>query len=65
MLFRTQLSTCRAVACDWSGVWRRGCDEAEISEKKRFLAERFNGGRYSMNQGFGREFYRKGNSVKK
>ena len=41
----------------------RGCDEALFSEEKGFLSER--GGGNSVNQGFGKDFYRKGNSVKR
>ena len=44
----------RQTTCN--GVWGRGCDEAEISEEKRLFAE---------SQGFGKEFYRKGSSVKR
>ena len=39
----------------------RGCDEA-LSVKKRFFSEK--GGGNSVNEGLGKEFYRKGNSVK-
>ena len=39
----------------------RGCDEALFSEKKGFSVK---GGGNSVNQGFGKDFYRKGNSVK-
>ena len=28
---------------DWNGVWRRGCDEAEISEEKRLFTESWEG----------------------
>ena len=42
----------------------RGCDEALFSEKKRaFFSE--TGGGNSVNRGFGKDFYRKGNSVKR
>ena len=41
----------------------RGCDKALFSEKKGFFSEK--GGGNSVNQGFGKDFYRKGNSVKK
>ena len=40
----------------------RGCDEADIGEEKRLFTE---WGRHSVNEGFGKEFYRKGNSVKR
>ena len=41
----------------------RGCDEALFSEKKGVFCEK--GGGNSVNQGFGKDFYRKGNSVKR
>ena len=42
----------------------RGCDEALFSgQKLGFFGEK--GGGNSVNQGFGKEFYRKGNSVKR
>ena len=41
----------------------RGCDEALFSEKKGVLSEK--GGGNSVNGGFGKDFYRKGNSVKR
>ena len=41
----------------------RGCDEALFSEKKGILSEK--GGGNSVNQGFGKDFYRKGDSVKR
>ena len=41
----------------------RGCDEALFSEKKGFFSEK--GGGNSVNEGFGKDFYRKGNSVKR
>ena len=41
----------------------RGCDEALFSEKKGFFSEK--GGGNSVNQGLGKDFYRKGNSVKR
>ena len=41
----------------------RGCDEALFSEQKGFFSEK--GGRNSVNEGFGKDFYRKGNSVKR
>ena len=41
----------------------RGCDEALFSEKKGFSVNR--GERNSVNQGLGKDFYRKGNSVKR
>ena len=41
----------------------RGCDEALFSEKKGVFSEK--GGGNSVNQGFGKDFYRKGNSVKR
>ena len=40
----------------------RGSDEALFSEKRGFQWE---GGRDSVNEGFGKDFYRKGNSVKR
>ena len=42
---------------------RRGCDEALFSEKKGVFSEE--GGRHSVNEGFGKDFYRKGNSAKR
>ena len=36
----------------------RECDEALFSEEKK-------GGRHSVNEGFGKDFHRKGNSVKR
>ena len=41
----------------------RGCDEALFSEKKGVFSEK--GGGNSVNQGFGKDFHRKGNSVKR
>ena len=41
----------------------RGCDEALFSDKKGVFSEK--GGGNSVNQGFGKDFYRKGNSVKR
>ena len=41
----------------------RGCDEALFSEKKGFFSEK--GGGNSVNPGFGKDLYRKGNSVKR
>ena len=41
----------------------RGCDEALFSEKKRVFKAK--GGGNSVNEGFGKDFYRKGNSVKR
>ena len=41
----------------------RGGDEALFSEKKGFSVNW--GGGNSVNQGFGKDFYRKGNSVKR
>ena len=41
----------------------RGCDEALFSEKKRFFSEK--GGGNSVKVGFGKDFYRKGNSMKR
>ena len=40
----------------------RGCDEALVSGKKGIFSEK--GGGNSVNQGFGTDLYRKGNSVK-
>ena len=40
----------------------RGCDEALFSEKRGFSEK---GGCNSVNQGFGKDFYRKSNSVKR
>ena len=40
----------------------RGCDEALLSENKGFQREV---GRDSVNEGFGKDFYRKGNSMKR
>ena len=41
----------------------RGCDEGLFSEKKGVFNEK--GGGNSVNEGFGKDFYRKGNSVKR
>ena len=38
-----------------------GCNEALFSEKKGFSVKR---GRHLVNEGFGKDFHRKGNSVK-
>ena len=46
-----------------SRFWGRGCDEALFSEKKGVFSEK--GGGNSVNQRFGKDFYRKGNSVKR
>ena len=46
----------------WNRVLGRGCDEAEISEEKHIF--HWIGGRHSVNGGFGKEFYRKGYSMK-
>ena len=43
----------------WNWVWGRGCDEAEITEEKRLFT------RHSVNEDFGKELYRKGDSVKR
>ena len=43
-----------------SRVWGRGCDEADFSETKGFSVKR---GGNSVNEGFGKDFYRKGKSV--
>ena len=43
----------------WNRVWGRGCDEGEISEEKRLFTED------AVNEGFNKELYRKGNSVKR
>ena len=43
--------------------WGSGRDEAEITEEKRLFTESRQG--HSVNEGFGKEFYRKGNSVKR
>ena len=48
---------------DRSPFLGRGCDEALISEKKGFSVKR--GGGNSVNEGFGKDFCRKGNSVKR
>ena len=40
----------------------RGCDEARFSEKKGIFSEK--GAGNSVNEGLGKDFYRKGNSVK-
>ena len=39
----------------------RGCDEALFSERKGVFSEK--GGGNSVNEGFGKDLYRKGNSV--
>ena len=41
----------------------RGCDEARFGEKKGFFSEK--GGGNSVNEVFGKDFYRKGSSVKR
>ena len=41
----------------------RGCDEARFSERKGVFSEK--GGGKSVNQGFGKDFCRKCNSVKR
>ena len=41
----------------------RGCDEALFSEKTGFSVKR--GGGTSVNEGLGKDFYRKGNSVRR
>ena len=41
----------------------RGCDEALLSEKEGVFSEK--GGGNSVNEGLGKDFYRKGNSVKR
>ena len=41
----------------------RGCDEALLSDKKGVFSEKGEGN--SVNRGFGKDFYRKGNSVKR
>ena len=41
----------------------RGCDEALFTEKKGLFSEK--GGGNSVNRRFGKDFYRKGNSVKR
>ena len=48
---------------DQSRFLGRGCNEALFSEKKGFFSEK--GGGNSVNQRFGKEFYREGNSVKR
>ena len=40
----------------------RGCDEALFSENQRVFSEK--GGGNSVNEGFGKDVYRKGSSVK-
>ena len=47
---------------DQSQFLGRGCDEALFSEKGVFSEK---GGGNSVNQGFGKDFYRRGNSVKR
>ena len=46
-----------------SRFWGRGCDETLFSEKKGLFSEK--GGGNSVNGGFGKDFYRKGNSVRR
>ena len=49
---------------DLSRIWRRGCNEALFQwEKKGLFSEK--GGGNSVNEGFRKDFYRKGNSVKR
>ena len=48
---------------DQSRFLGRGCDEAPFSEKRGFFCEK--GGGNSVNEGLGKDFYRKGNSVKR
>ena len=46
----------------FSRFWGRGCDEALFGEKKGFSMK---GGMLSVNGRFGKDFYRKGISVKR
>ena len=48
--------------CKSEPILGRGCEEA-LSSEKGVSSE--NGGGNSVNQGFGKDFYRKGNSVKR
>ena len=43
----------------------RGCDEARFSEKNKGLSVKRGGEGHSVNEGFGKDFYKKGNSVKR
>ena len=45
----------------WNGVLGRGCDEAETGKKSAFSL----GPRHSVNEGVGKEFYGKANSLKR
>ena len=60
---RQQNKRIDSCACIQSRFLGRGCDEALFSEKKGVLSEK--GGGNSVNQAFGRDFHRKGNSVKR
>ena len=46
-----------------SRFWGSGCNEAHFSKNKVFFSEA--GGGHLVNEGFGKDFYRKGNSVKR
>ena len=47
----------------WNRFLGRGCDKVLFSENKGLSVQR--GGGNSVNEGFGKDFYRKGNSVKR
>ena len=47
-----------------SRFWGRGCDEALFSVKEKGVFSEKRGGN-SVNGGFGKDFYRQGNSVKR
>ena len=60
---KSQSSKDRPCSHTQSRFLGRGCDEALFSEKKGIFSEK--GGGNSVNQGFGKDLYRKGNSVKR
>ena len=62
-LSRGKPSVESALGLSQSRFWGRGCDEALFSEKRGFSVKR--GGEQSVNGGFGKDFFRKGNSVKR
>ena len=62
LLHRTTLELSQSLEVFRSRFLGRGSDEALFSEKKGF---QWRGGRDSVNEGFGKDFYRKGNSVKR
>ena len=61
--FRTRTSRSSDECFGQSRFWGRGCDEAIFSEKKGFSVKR--GQAIQLNEGLGKDFYRKGNSLKR